>query len=488
LLKSLAKLRLAPIEYIALCKEWAKIDLFFLLVYILNRSHADNDWVFARCREVQREPNGYLDLWAREHYKSTIITFALTIFDIINDPEITIGLFSHTKGMAEEFLQTIKRELEENTTLKDMYPEIFYAAPKNQSPKWTDDAILVKRARNRNEKTIEAWGVVDNQPIGKHFDVLLFDDVVAPKNVNTAEQMKKTTEMFLLSLNLGTSDGKKRMIGTRYHMSDTYSHIMKNNITKARVYPATKDGKPDGEPNLLTRQALAKKRNDMGSYIFGCQMLQNPTADLTLGFKREDMRFYEQIETRTMNLYLIVDPASKKRPKNDYTTMFVYGLGLDENYYFITGIRDKLNLKQRTDKVFELLTMYPNIKSVGYEEYGLQADVEHIRLEMETRSFRFDITELGGNIPKNDRILKLSPIMNKIYYPKNLNFVDYSAMQQDLTQLIAQEFESFPFGTHDDCIDNISRIVHRQENWKVCFPREKNSDAMKVITSKDYAV
>src|SRR5262245_54679617 len=58
-----------------------RTDLFFLLVYALGRKDADNDWVFARCREVQANPNGFLDLWARDHYKSTIITFALTIQD-----------------------------------------------------------------------------------------------------------------------------------------------------------------------------------------------------------------------------------------------------------------------------------------------------------------------------------------------------------------------------------------------------------------------
>ena len=68
-------------------------DLFYLLVYVLDRLDIDNDWLFDRCREVQLEPNGHMDLWAREHRKSTIITYALTIQDIINDVELRIGLF-----------------------------------------------------------------------------------------------------------------------------------------------------------------------------------------------------------------------------------------------------------------------------------------------------------------------------------------------------------------------------------------------------------
>lgn len=87
-------------QVLAVMRELGKTDLFFLLVYILHRLDADIEWIYSRCREVQSDPDGYLDLWAREHYKSTIITFALTIFDIINNPEETFGILSFNRPIA----------------------------------------------------------------------------------------------------------------------------------------------------------------------------------------------------------------------------------------------------------------------------------------------------------------------------------------------------------------------------------------------------
>ena len=48
-------------------------DLWFLMTRLLGRMEMDrspllnNDWLYDRCCEVQAEPDGYLDLWSREH-------------------------------------------------------------------------------------------------------------------------------------------------------------------------------------------------------------------------------------------------------------------------------------------------------------------------------------------------------------------------------------------------------------------------------------
>jgi len=179
----------------------------------------ENQWWFDRCREVQSDPNGYVDLWFREGGKSTVITIALTIQDILCDPEITIGIFSHTRPIAKSFLRAIKREFESNLFLKKLFPDILYADPQTESPKWAEDqGITVKRNGNPPEATIEAHGLVDGAPTGRHFQLRVYDDVVTLESVSTPEQMRKVLDALDMSSNLGKRGGLMRMIGTRYKL------------------------------------------------------------------------------------------------------------------------------------------------------------------------------------------------------------------------------------------------------------------------------
>lgn len=447
-------------------KKLCKTDLFFLLTRGCKRLDANKDWLYARCREVGNDPNGKLDLWARDHYKSTIITFALTIQDILNDPEITVGIFSHTRPIAKAFLEQIKRELEQNEYLKQLFPEILYEKPQTEAPKWSlDSGIIVKRKTNPKEATVEAWGLVDGQPTSRHFTHQIYDDVVTLESVSTPDQIAKTTRAWELSQNLGSGERtKRRYIGTRYHINDTYRELISRGSVTPRIHKATDNGKspPEGKSVFLSDELLLQKRRDMGPYTFGTQMLQDPVADKAMSFKEEWPQFYTELsETSKWNKYLLVDPANAKKATSDYTVMAVIGLAPDNNYYLIDGIRDRLNLTQKAEKLFEMHRKHTP-KVTGYERYGLQADIEHIRYVQEQRNYRFPITELGGQIPKEDRIKKLIPVFEqkRFYLPKALTFVDYEGRIQDFVKsYLTDEYLSFPVCVHDDMLDCLARIL-----------------------------
>ena len=469
-----------------LCRQ----DLFFLLVFACRRADCNNDWVYARCREVENDPDGCLDLWAREHYKSTIITFAESLQDILKDPEVTIGIFSHTRPIAKSFLSQLKRELETNEYLQRLFPEILYLNPSKESPRWSlDDGIIVKRKGNPKEATVEAWGLVDGQPVSKHFSLMVYDDVVTRESVSTPEMIMKVTEAWSLSLNLAGQQCRKRYIGTRYHANDTYATMMQREAARVRLHPATDDGTLTGRPVFFTPEKFEERKREMGSYIAASQLLMNPLADHAMGFRAEWLEYWDVLrKASNWNVYILVDAASEKKKGSDYTVIVVVALGCDRNYYLLDGVRDRLNLTERTNILFEKVRLW-NPKAVGYEKYGMMSDVEHIKYVQQQEGFRFHIVELGGTMGKNDRIRRLVPAFeqHRFYLPRRCIFGTHDGKPVDFTKiLIDEEYSTFPVSSHDDMMDAISRIM--DEDLCAVFPKviEKNALAMPITTQERY--
>lgn len=448
-------------------------DLFFLLLYGMGRKDINTDWLYARCREVQQSPDGHLDLWARGHYKSTIITVALTMQEILKNPEITVGIFSFNRPTAKAFLRQIKREFETNRALQILFPHVCPPG-KNEKRTWSeDDGIVVRRRGNPKEATIEAGGMVEGQLVSKHFNLLVYDDVVTPESVTTPDMIKKVTEAYKVSLNLVSHDYRIRMIGTRYHAADTYAEIIDKKSALPRIYPATVDGTADGEPVLLSREELDKKRRDMGPFVFACQMLQDPLADKAQGFAAEWFKRTgaEQPESRGMNVYIVCDPASAKKKDSDYTAMWVVGLNTDGNFYVLDGAHDRMNLAERARSLFDLHRKWRPI-AVGYERYGMQADIEHIQFRQEQENYRFPITELGGPMPKQDRIRRLVPVFEqgRFFFPLRMMKLRLDNTAYDLTdEFYRLEYITFPVSGHDDMLDCLARILDPE--LSAVFPR-----------------
>lgn len=428
---------------------------FVLGIHELN-SHP---WLAQRCMDVQVDHDYTLDLWFREGWKSTLLTYLLPLQEILTGPERAIAIFSHTRGLAKAFLRRIKHTLENSALLKTLFPDVLYLNPKSESPKWSeDDGLIVRRQTTRTESTLEAWGVVDGMPTGKHFDVRIYDDLVTRESCSTPDQMRKVAECFALSHNLGRRDGTARIIGTRYHFGDLYGGLLGSSGWKARVLPAEDE---KGQSVFLRVDELERKRTDMGPYVYACQMLLNPIAEGEQVFSPDWLQFYTVMPTCRLVKYILVDPASSKKRGSDYTVMVVLGVGPGRELYLLDMVRDKLNLSQRWLALRGLVLRWGEVAQVGYEKYGMMADIEYFNEKMDEDGPFFTLRELGGQLAKADRIKRLVPLFasGRFTLPRSLTREDWEGRQHDLVQdFVHQEYLTFPFSVHDDMLDAISRI------------------------------
>lgn len=424
-------------------------DRFFLLVYLIGREDLKHPWLYERAREVEAAPFGYIDLWARFHGKSSIITFGGIVQDVLCDPEITICIFSVTKDIAREFLAQIKNEFESNEDLKRIFCDVLFFNPRGKGTdgkrpaKWSlHRGITVKRLGRPKEATIEAHGLIDGQPTGRHFHRHYYDDIVTQDHL-TEEQLKKATERFQMADNLGSRQGvEKSIAGTRYHFADAYGVALDRGSAKPRIYPATTDGTINGALVLLTPEHWTKIKRDQGLKIVSAQMLLNPLAGTEATFRPVYLRGYE-VFPRIMNVYILVDPSKGTGKRSDRTAIPVIGIDPAGNKYLIDGYCHRMKLSERWEHVkalkakWEGKTLTDGIQSVkvGWERYGKDVEIEVIEDMMQAENNTFEIKELNtprqGSHSKPDRIERLEPDFRngRFYLPGAVHHRDFGGKE-----------------------------------------------------------
>jgi hypothetical protein len=518
--------------------DWALLncnDRYWLLTQTCRRKDALHPWLYDRTREVEADPDDHLDLWARDHYKSTVITFSGIIQEILCDPNITIGIFSHTQKISAKFLKQIMSEFEQNEKLKAQHSDCLWQDPAKEAPLWgLGFGIVVKRDTNPKESTCEAHGLVKGQPTSKHFALRVYDDVVTRENVTNPEMVRATTEAWELSDNLGGGPQRKWHIGTRYSFADTWGEILARQLLKPRLFPATDNGRLDGKPVFLSEAFWEKKKRIQASQV-AAQMLQNPLAGKEQVFMPTWMKSY-MIRPKVLTVYIMGDPSRGKSKKADRTALAVVGIDQAGNKYFLDGYRHRMTLSQRWENLKNLYLKWrkaPGVQivQVGYERYGLQSDDEYFQERMMLENFSFPITELAwtqeGDQSKKARVERLQPdIQHSTFYlpalvwqagvPMNLWGIDEEkgspilrplradtkAMAEaksageewriakpiirkdedgnlyDLTRAFIEEAIFFPFGTHDDLLDATSRIYDMGAVPPVMAETEERLEAM----------
>ena len=462
--------------------ELFKHSLWFLVYFGMRVSIANHPWWVKRCIEVQEGPDSHtLDLWAREHSKSTVITVGKTIQDILRNPEERIGIFSYARPAALSFLRSIKSILENSTLLKACFPDVLYQDPKNEAPKWSEtDGIIVKRKGFYKEATVEAWGLVEGSPVGKHVTLRVYDDVVVPDNANSPEMLAKTKEAFDMSQNLGTIDGRHRVIGTTYHHEDLLMNLRHRathdgrHVYTTRVRAATVDGTPNGKSAYLPEERLAELR--INRQMFFSQQLLDPTPQGTQVLDKDCLVEVNPGEIpQNLFKFMAVDPAGERKSDNrqgDSWALIVVGVepfrdDLGASRVFILDMMiEPMTQAEAMDNVVKMYLRNGQIRQLGVEKVGISTAETHIAKALHARNRSISIENGSLVVLRPAGRSKHQRIESALQWPLLHRKIHLStAVPVAYRERLKLEMQKFPYW-HDDSLDGLSYVYDMLRDYR----------------------
>ena len=464
------------------------------------QSIEEHDTVPTTCIQIEDPEGMYFctDYWIQTH-NSTIITYGMTIQDILKNPEITICIYSYNISTAQKMLVQIRTALQ-NPVLVACFPEILFENTNVQTWKdedggthqmeWSSDGFTVKRKGNPKEHTMECSGLVTGQKTGGHYNLLIYDDTVTPESVATKAQIEKTTSQFEMSLNTGsTANLRIRMIGTRYALHDTYEKVLKNGTVKLRLYSCLDE---DGNSRLYSDAVLKWKLSRMHGSVVATQMYCDPQAVGAFNFLMDWIPPRvprSEINLESYNWYILCDPAWKISADADNTVFAVVGVtGNNADRHFLVAdlMVDKIDLATKQERLFELVNRYTNSRRkpiVFYERVSMQSDIDHYNTIMNSTGSMFTIIEASGKpkinygMASSSSNMKFKDLRISVLQPAfkagMFRFVDHSYVgnnkgvwnnwrgdnEDTIESFFEDEYTKYPNSEHDDVLDTLSRCL-----------------------------
>ena len=464
----------------AIYRELCKNDLFFIVYFVMEIPPANHPFIVNLCKMIEDGPkSNTLDVWAREHFKSTIITVGETIQEILRDPEKTHAIFSFRKTAAEQFLDGIRRTLEK-PILIECFPEILYGNPHVEAPRWSlQNGIIVKRKSvSRREPTVAAFGLIEGMPIGGHFDRRVYDDVETADLAKNPDQLNLAYSQYEMSDYLGTDGGTKRVIGTYYHHAGVLVRLGEktdlegNLLFTKRIIPGSNDGTANGDPVFVS---LERWKELQAGEHFNQQILCDPTPTTDRSLPSEQLRPVEpEFIPRNLMKFMLIDPAGDQATQagKDSWAMGVFGVDRDtdevgaSDIYILDLVIQPWNHSEAIEEAARMYMRNGIIQTLGIEKVGQSTAEIHVANALKANNRRISIENKSLTILKPEGRRKEDRIIAAIQWPLNNAKWHYSTrVDSSAIERLKTEMDRFPFW-HDDGLDIMAYLYDILKNYR----------------------
>jgi predicted phage terminase large subunit-like protein len=386
--------------------------------------------------------------------KSTIITTSYPIWSILGiQQKKFVVIMGQTEAKVRQHLQNIKRELEENTLLReDLGP---FQEERNQ---WGATMLYLPKFNAKImigsvEQSIRGIRHKEHRP-----DLIILDDVEDTESVKTQPGRDKVWK-WLTNDVIPAGDMNTRIIavGNLLH-EDSLLKRLERKIVNKEVnnaiyveYPIVDDeGNPLWLGKFPNKEAVEEERKKiMDPVAWSTEYLLKIVSEAEQIIKYDWIHFYDDLPSQSLNTTFIgTDLAISEKASADYTAIVplnIYGEGNNLSFYILPNIINErltpLNTIEEMEEMAQLLHGTVLVEDVGYQG----SVVDHLVSD----GYRAERVQLHGK-DKPARLKMASYFFQsgKVFFPRSG------------ADILIRQLTGFGKEKHDDLADALTLAMN----------------------------
>ena len=487
---------------------------YFIITYFPH--HVDN--ITEESSHFRSYIHKNLDTLAKKHKKlflsayrggakTTTISRLYSLWKLARGETRNTVYFSDTKETAQENLEFIKVEIEENKSYA-------YDFEVRRSYKWTDTVIIVHTTAGLTKMACFVMG----KGRGKNFlshrpDLIICDDIENDENVESKAQRDKNYNWFKKTV-LKMPDRKKPyiiiVVGTILHHDSVLARIGKRKDFFAKNFPLVLSfpRNIDAWEDLYNNYSLedARKQYNRRRAFYDAEAELDDTKislfDVMMEYFEDVDSFMSELQNTPISgakiihkgyrtyremprvdaYYMAVDPSLGKNKKSDYFGLGYHGYSKKEKKFYSRISGYKIPAIDMIPKIIEL---YIELKKSGkpvvlaIETVAFQDFYKDI-LILFSKSYNVHIPVITYNnrASKELRIEGIAPL-----------YRDGTIMVHEDDRIFREELDTYPKSPHDDLLDT-AEMAYRAfsgattDDYKA-FKRAIENNKFKFLNSRN---
>ena len=385
---------------------------------------------------------GIIDVEPRGFSKSTRFSLAFPIWVTFYKKRNFPILFASSQRQAQENLQSIKDELEQNERLAEDFGEMKGKTWKADKITLANGTAIVARGAGASTRGIKNG---PNRP-----DVAICDDIMTDEIAASKAQRDKRYRWFKrVVLPLG-KDIFPVLINTIFHEDDIVCRLLKeleggqlNGWVGFRFAART----PAGEslwPSYWTNEKLRKKEDELGSAAWSTEMMNEPLSSEDSIIKKVTYYELREIDTAKARKVGGIDPATGAHDKCAFCTLADPDSGV---LYVLDSWGERLAEAGFLEKIIDTFLVWRH-SAIGFEDVAFQGIYQRNLMEKAAaRKVWLPITgRKTGGLSKVQRVKEMAPLIEA-------GFIRFRADQKELVEQLFMFTPDGPKSAYDDEAD-----------------------------------